>query len=237
MQTLGSRARVALVSTMVVAWAFLAYACTSEDENPGSTRKVDAGGEGGIVDPLSNPDAQLGAPICQKYGNYDNVKVIAAAIMDRAAADCRIGNPISTLSAEKKAHFTECFEIQLGGAFQCPGISYVSGTTKDSAGNKCRSMTDAHKGMNLRKADFDAFVEVVAAELGAKGLSQDDIRALAPVFEGTRTGVTQNNTQPDKNTYCTCPNGQYMGKSCTVEAGIIDAGADTADASDGGDSG
>ncbi len=236
MQTLGSRARVALLSSMVVAWAFLAYACTSTDENPGSTRNRDGGGEGGNVDPLNNPDAQLGAPICAKYGDFANVKLIAAAITARVSADCRIGAPIANLDAKGKQHFAECFEIQLGGAFQCPGVSYISNTTKDSQGNPCRDMTNAHKGMNLRKADFDAFVEDVAAELGAKGLSQDDIRSLAPVFEGTRTSVTQTNTQPDKNTFCTCANAEYMGKSCVVEAGIIDAGSDS-DAKDSGDSG
>ena len=239
MQTLGTRARVAVVSSMVVAWAFLAYACSPTDENPGATRVFADSGEGGTVDPKNDPDAQLGAPICGKYGDYANVKVIAAALTARASADCRIGTPLSNLDAPSKQHLAECFEIQLGGAFQCPGISYISGTTKDSKGNQCRSMTDAHKGLNLRKADFDAFVEDVAAELAAKGLSTADIRALAPVFEGTRTGITQANTQPDKNTFCACPNGEYMGKSCVVEAGIIDAGPDVSDTGvkDSGDSG
>ncbi len=239
MQNLGGRTRIAVVSSMLVAWAALAYACSTEDENPGTTRTRDGGGgEGGNIDPQNNPDAQLGAPICGKYGGYENVKAIAASIMARAAADCRIGSPITALKPEQTQHLVECFQIQMGGAFQCPGVSYVTNTTKDSAGNKCRDMTNAHKGMNLRNADFNAFVEVVSAELADKGLSQDDIRAIAPVFEGTRTGVVQTNNQSDRNTYCACENGEYMGKPCTVDAGIIDTGLiDAAEAGDAGDSG
>jgi len=226
---------------MVVAWAALAYACAVEDENPGSARKGDAGTNAdGTVDPLNNPDAQLGAPICGKYGGYENVKSISAAIIARVSADCRIGSPIAKLDPEGTAHFAECFQIQLGGAFQCPGVSYVSGTTKDSKGKACRDMTNAHKGLNLRNADFNAFVEDVSAELTAKGLTPDDIRAIAPVFEGTRTGVVQTNNQPDRNTFCTCADGQYMGKACLPEAGVVDTGVvdtgvvDAADAADSG---
>ena len=239
MQNLRSRVRMGVVSSMVVAWAALAYACSVEDENPGTTRKVDAGGgtEGGI-DPKNNPDAQLGAPICGKYGGYDNVKSISAAIIARVAADCRIGSPIATLNAEDTQHFAECFQIQIGGAFQCPGITYIAGTTKDSKGQNCRDMSRAHQGLNLRNADFNAFVEDVSAELTAKGLTPDDIRAIAPVFEGTRTGVVQTNNQPDRNTHCSCAGGLYMGKACLPEAGIIidagiDTGTDAADAADG----
>jgi hypothetical protein len=236
MQNLGGRARVAVVSSMVVVWAFLAYACSVEDENPGSTRDRGVGADGGsTVDPQGTPDAQIGAPICGKYGGYDNVKTIAAGIVARVANDCRISAPIANLDANGTQHFAECFEIQIGGAFQCPGISYVANTTKDSKGQKCRDMSSAHKGLNLRSADFNAFVEDVAAELAAKGVTQDDIRAIAPVFEGTRTGVVQTNNQPDKNTFCTCADGQYMGKSCVVEAGIVDAGTDATDAADAAD--
>ncbi len=238
MDSLRGRARIAVASTMVVGWAFLAYACSVEDENPGAVRNRDAGSETGTgVDPQGQ-DAQLGAPICGKYGGYDNVKVITAAIMDRVSNDCRISAPIANLSAEKKTHLAECLAIQLGGAFQCPGISYVANTTVDSKGTKCRDMTAAHKGLNLRTADFNAFVENVAAELGAKGISQDDVRAVAPVFEGTRNLVVQTNNQPDKNTHCTCENGEYMGKACTVDAGVIvDAGNNDTGIADAADSG
>jgi hypothetical protein len=238
MQNLRGRARIAIVSSMLCGWAFLAYACSAPDENPGSPRKVgtDSGSEGS-VDPQGTGDASLGAPICGKYGGYENVKTITNAIITRVAADCRISSPIATLNADQSQHLAECLQIQIGGAFQCPGISYIANTTKDSKGNKCRDMTSAHKGLNLRNADFNAFVEDVSAELAAKGVSPDDIRAIAPVFEGTRTGVVQTNSQPDRNTHCTCADGLYMGKPCLPEAGILEAGTDAADAADAADGG
>ena len=222
---------------MVVGWAFLAYACSSEDENPATTRnRVDAG-DGGSVDPLGNEGGALGAAICADYGGYENVKTIAAAVLTKVSADCRISAPIAALDGDSALHLKECFEIQLGSAFQCPGISYVSNVTKDSKGNKCRDMTQAHKGMNLRKADFDAFRDDLAASLTESNLKVDDVRSIAAFIEGTRNLVTQSNTQPDKNTFCTCPDGEFMGKSCVVEAGPIDAGTDASDAADAGDSG
>ncbi len=234
MQTLGSRVRVVLVSSMVVGWAFLAYACTSEDENPATTRnRIDAG-EGGTVDPTNTPDGSLGAPICGDYGGYEKVKVIAGAILTKVSADCRISAPIASLSAESAKHLSECFAIQLGSAFQCPGVTYVAGTTKDSAGKSCRDMTSAHKGLNLRKADFDAFRDDLAASLTENKLTPDHVRSIAAFVEGTRNLVTQNNG--DRNASCSCPNGEYMGKSCVPEAGILDAGTDS-DAADSGDSG
>lgn len=237
MQTLGSRARVVIVSSMVVGWAFLAYACSSDDENPATTRnRIDAG-EAGSVDPLGNEGGALGAAICADYGGYENVKTIAGAVLTKVSGDCRISAPIAALNGDSALHLKECFEIQLGSAFQCPGISYVSNVTKDSKGNKCRDMTEAHKGMNLRKADFDAFRDDLAASLTESKLKTDDVRSIAAFIEGTRNLVTQSNTQPDKNTFCTCPNGQFMGKSCVVEGGLIDAGTDASDAADAGDSG
>ena len=237
MQNLGARARVAVVSSMVVVWAFLAYACTSEDENPGSTRTRDGGSDTGTgVDPQNNPDAQLGAPICGKYGGYDNVKTIAAGAIARVAGDCRISAPIANLDADHTRHLAECFEIQLGSFFQCPGVSYVSNTTKDSKGQSCRDMAKAHQGLNLRKADFDAFRDDVAAELTAKGLTSDDVSAIARAFEGARALVVQTNSQPNTNTFCGC-NDPAKCTSPDAGADAADTGTDASDASDGADSG
>jgi len=239
MQNLGSRARIAVVSSMVVVWAFLAYACTTEDENPGSTRTPGVGAEGGTgVDPQGNGDASLGAPICAKYGGYAAVQGIAAGAIARVATDCRISAPIAGLDPDQTQHLAECFQIQLGSFFQCDGVSYVSNKTKDSKGNECRDMTRAHQGLNLRKADFDAFRDDVSAELTAKGLTPDDVTAIARAFEGTRTLIVQTNSQPDRNTFCQCndtmkcspPDGGQM------DTGVVDTGVDSGvvDAAEGG---
>lgn len=234
MQNLGSRARVAVVSSMVVVWGLLGYACSSEDENPGSTRNRDTGADTGTgVDPQNTPDAALGAPICGKYGGYENVKAIAAGAVGRIATDCRISAPIANLNADNTRHLAECFEIQLGSFFQCPGVSYVSNTTKDSKGAACRDMAKAHQGLNLRKADFDAFRDDVAAELTAKGLTAEDVGAIARAFEGTRALVVQTNNQPNANTFCGCNDPM---KCTSPDAGVLDASDGATDASDAADS-
>jgi hypothetical protein len=222
----------------VLAWSLLAYACSVEDENPGSTRPRGAEAGPGIEPGSSSGDTPPGAPLCGKYGGYTEVKKIAAEIVTHVAQDCRISAPIANLQPGRETqHFNECFEIFIGSTFQCPEAVYVANQTRDSAGERCRSMTQAHQGYNLRTADFNAFVGAIGAGLRAKNVSEEDIRLLAPSFEGTRTGVVQTNNQPTKNTHCTCPGGLYMGQSCTV---IVDAGIDVNDSGnpqDSGDSG
>jgi hypothetical protein len=226
---------MAVVTSMLCIWGAFTYACTVEDENPGNPRKRDSGVEEGSTNPNDLPDAQLGAAICGKYGGYENVKAIAAAIIAHAANDCRISEPFARANADDTAHLAGCFEIMVGGAFQCPGVSYVANTTTLPDGHKCRDMTRAHQGMQLRQADFLAFREAIAAELQTAGLTADEVRAIVAVFNGSQAGVVQQNNQPTRNTYCACPDGLYMGNACVPEGGIIDAGNgnDAADAADG----
>lgn len=233
--------RLFFVTAGLAAWTVLTYACSVEDENPatGRARGGDASAEGSTgTGPLPG-EGTGGVPVCAKYGGVTGAKKIAASIVADVANDCRINGPFAAMDAEDTRHFAECFEILIGGAFLCPGVSYQGGTTKDSKGQICRSMTEAHKGLNLRKADFDAFSEVIVATLTKEGVTPDDVRALAPAIEGYRTGVVQTNNQPDRNTFCACPNGLYKDKPCLP---IIDAGVDARDAApdaarDAGDGG
>lgn len=221
--------RLVLVTSAVAAWAGLVYACNVEDENPATTRTRggDASSEGSTSTDPDSGEGKGGIAVCDKYGGVTGAKRIAASIVAEVAKDCRVGAPIAGMDAESTRHFSECFEILIGGAFLCPGVAYEGGKTKDSKGQVCRTMLEAHKGLNLRKADFDAFSEVIAGTLAREGVTPDDIRALAPAIEGYRSGVVQTNNQPDRNTYCSCPNGTYKDKPCTV---IVDAGVYDADA-------
>jgi hypothetical protein len=238
MRTLSTRGKLAVLSTVIALWGTFTYACSVEDENPATEprSKVDSGGEGS-VNP-NNVDAQANPKICGKYGGFEKVKTIAAAIVARVAQDCRINVPFANLNPARTQHLAECFEKQLGGFFGCDGVIYESGKTLDHPGGQaCRSMTQAHQGMNLRKADFDAFRGDVEAELTAQGLTPDDVRSIAAAFEGTRASVVQTNNQPAANTFCDCAAG--ANPTCTKP--IVDAGTDVNDAAsdvtDGGDSG
>jgi hypothetical protein len=224
MSTLGVRGKFVVLSCTVAAFGLFTYACSVEDENPPSTRT--RGADASPTPTGENPgETPVGAPLCAKYGGYAGVKAIATGITQRVTQDCRISAPLARLSPDDRRHFDECFEIFVGSTFQCPESVYVANQTQDSRGDRCRSMGQAHQGLNLRRADFEAFVSEINAGLEAGGVSLEDRGLLAPSWEGTRTGIVQQNNQSTRNTHCTCAGGTYPpgggGAPCTV---IVDAG-------------
>jgi hypothetical protein len=228
MMTLAARTRVTVLTVLLGAWATLGYACNTDDENPATSRNRDAGTSADTGTGTDQDGAvATGAPICDKYGGYDQVKTLAQNILTRAEGDCRISGGFANLNGNTQ-HLTECFQIQLGTGFQCAGISYVANTTTDSKGQKCRDMSRAHQGLHLRKADFLAFQDDVIAELTAKGLTQDELKSMAAFFVGYQSQVVQEASQPNANTYC-----PYDGTCATCSP--PDGGTDASDASDASD--
>ena len=228
MRILPKRSHV-LASLLVGTWAVLGYACTVEDENPAPNRArpttdTDGGGsEGGVNPNNTNPTGTL----CGKVGGYDKVKEIAGGVMTRIDNDCRVSGSFARLSLEQCQHVNECFEIQMGSFFQCPGITYTGAKANDQ--RPCKSMQQAHQNLKLRDADFSVFVNVhVTTELKDRGLSDDEIRQILPGFIGVKAQVVNNGLQPDRHSFCECPNGEFNGKKCTPDApeGGIDAGND-----------
>jgi len=220
------------LGAVLTVWGVVA-ACSGGDENP-ATARPDSGVGGGNTDAVATGTGtgpMPGAPICGKYGNAAGVATIADNILTAAKADCRISSGFAVGDSQ---HLKECFEIQMQAFFQCDGVTYVAGTTKDSKGNNCRSMTDAHRNLNLRKADFIAFQQIALGELAKANLSTDDQTAINSAILGTQTGVVQTNQQPTQYEYCSCPNGLYNDASCTV---YIDGGLDASDSGTTTDSG
>lgn len=218
----------------------MTYACSVEDENPATTRTRGADASTGAD--AENPDETTqGLPLCAKYGGYAGVQSIATAIATRVTQDCRISAPLARLSADARRHFDECFAIYVGSTFQCAESVYKANETVDSQNRRCRSMSQAHQGLNLRRADFEAFVAAINGGLEASGVSLEDRTALAPSWEGTRLLIVQQQSQSTRNTHCTCAGGTYPpgggGTPCTV---VVDAGqeagndAGAQDASDDG---
>ncbi len=223
------------LGAVLTVWGVVA-ACSGSDENP-ATARPDSGGGGGNTDAVAtgtSTSPMPGAPICGKYGGAAGVASIAAGILTAAKADCRISGGFTMLDAQASQHMNECFVIQMQSFFQCDGVTYVAGTTKDSKGNSCRSMTDAHRNLNLRKADFIAFQQIALSELAKANLSTDDQTSINSAILGQQGGVVQTNQQPTQYEYCACPNGLYNDASCTV---YYDAGPDASDASTPKDSG
>lgn len=231
MRTLPKPSRV-IASLLVVTWGVLGYACTVDDENPAPNRarpstETDGGGEGGVNPTNTNPTGSL----CVKYGGYDKVREMAAGIMSRVDNDCRLSGSFGRLSLEARQHVNECFEIQVGSFFQCPGITYTGSKAND--GRPCKTMQQAHQGLKLRKADFTAFVEThVVAEFKARGMSDAEIVQVRSGFLGAESAVVTETNQPTRHSYCECANGEFEGKKCTPD--LPEAGNDAGNDAGGG---
>jgi hypothetical protein len=223
------RAGWAIVLGAAVAATGLMMACSSSDDTvagkvnptgPGSDQDATTSG-----DANSQPDTLLppGAPLCNKYPNGPAlVAKITSDLLNSLNADCRV-SAYFVAPKSGAAHLSQCLQSQIATFFQCPGATY----TTDQAGKACRTMGDAHRNMNLRSADFDAFISNLIVVLKANGISNDDITAVLPVFTGTKVAIVANPKGPG-NSECTCPNditpdGGYCG---------LDAGVDASDASD-----
>lgn len=226
-------ARWAIVLGAALGGIGLMVACTGGDDtvagktNPNNPQE---GQDATTADgPADLPDTLLppGAPLCTKYPNGTAlVAKITSDLVNSVGADCRISAHFvsPTLGA---AHLSQCLQTQIGAYFQCPGVTYDG--SKDSAGKTCRSMADAHKNMNLRTADFDAFIADLVAVFKANGISNDDISLVLPTFTGTKSSIVLNQ-KGIGNSMCTCANNIGPdGKYCGTDAGT--------DASDGGDGG
>jgi hypothetical protein len=219
-----------------ITWAFGSVAGCSGDDNGVNNNQfvrdsgVDATAMGDSPSAADGPAILL---ICQTYGGYGNVSQYAAHILTSVTADCRIGPYFTALDSMSSAHLSECFQKQLGVYFGCPGVAY----DKDSAGQQCRSMSDAHNNLNLRKADFDAFIEDMVASLLADNVSKSDVQQLIyGTFNGFEAAIVQDNQKG--NAMCGCPGGLYDGGLCYyVPEGGIDSGMDGGMMEGGGDSG
>lgn len=129
--------------------------------------------------------------------------------------DCRIG---PTLQVDGELG-TPCWSLFVQSVFQCSGATFALGKTKVND-KTCNSYIP---GIQLSNADFNAFSEDIKAALVANNVSDADIKALAPAFEGTRLKLVGGDVPGNKYTEC-APNCQKGGDACLRDAGINDAG-------------
>jgi hypothetical protein len=209
-----------------VTWAFGSMvACTGDDNGANPNQYVrDSGMDSTATgDSASPPDGPQILAICATYGGVGNVAQYASHIMTAVKADCRIGSYFSALNAMDSAHLSECFTKQLELYFGCQGVAY----DKDSAGNQCRNMSDAHNNLGLRKLDFDAFIEDMITSLEADQVMKSDVQQLIyGTFNGFEAAIVQDNQKG--NAMCGCPGGLYDGGLCYY---VPEGGTDAMDES------
>jgi hypothetical protein len=232
-----NRSRLIVLSSVALVLAAVGFACSSEEENPATQRNrgtssSSGGTSSGAATSGGTSGAPAGAPLCGKYGGVDNVKSIASQIVATAKTDCRISPRITAASADLEN--LECWSIFVQGSFLCPGVSFTAGTTKRANGETCNSR---FPGLDLTKADFDQFMLDIRDALKAKTLTDDDVRAILPAFEGARqdlTGGSQENLYSQCAATCQVPDAQKCIRPILDAGndGPRDAGVDARDAAD-----
>lgn len=230
MRTLSARARVIVLGSLVAAWTVLA-ACTVEEENPATTRNRGTGttldGSATGADGSSTTNPNNNGPLCGKYGGPTGVQSIAQTIVANSKSDCRISPTVVQAEQQRAINFTDCWTTFVQGNFGCPGISFSLGTTKDSKGEACNSQMP---GVKFSELDFATFMDDVATTLEAKGVSADDVRLLAPAFNGASLKLI---VDPSETKHRQCaPNCSQGGQACIRP--ILDAGPDVITPQDSG---
>jgi hypothetical protein len=151
--------------------------------------------------------------------------------MSLASVDCRISPTVANAlgTGDQAAHFTDCFNAFLEGGFQCPGVTFQQGVTKDTKGRTCES---AWPGLKMSEMDWKAWGDFNAdpnsaakAAMLIYSASADDLVAVATMFQGKKAGVVNGQLEADKYSNC-APSCTSGGEACIK---IIDGGSDAKD--------
>jgi hypothetical protein len=203
------RSMITAIAVLSAVVGLQACSDDSSDEGSGGTGTGASGGTGGSSTGGTGGSGTGGtggsgtggtggssATLCEKYGGPTTIDgAIRTKVIPEIAGDCRINTFFTTLTAEALAHVTDCLSIQAQELFQCEGVTYAG--SEDSQGVACRSMIEAHEGLGISQADFDALIEDVAAGLAAAGVEDADIAAAAPALIGMQdTIVESESTEP-----------------------------------------
>lgn len=217
MRNVLNRARTLIVTSLVGAWAVFTYACTGGIENP---QLVLDNTSGNSVDPNN---VAINPEICAQLGGYVNVQHLADAVFATATQDCRLTPTIT--QAERfgnDVHLYECFEQFVGSVLQCPDVSFTEGTTKDSKGDVCDSITPGLKLSAMDWQSFGAFgadsstMSAAESVFRGRGLKGNDIAFIANAFAGKQESVANDEIRSDKYTRCSPSCG---GDACDPDAG------------------
>ncbi len=70
-------------------------------------------------------------------------------------------------------------------------VAFVSSATKGPINYTGKDMKDAHKGMKITDAQFDACAADLKAALEKNGVKADDVKAVMAAVEGTRKDIVE----------------------------------------------
>ncbi len=168
-----------------------------------------------VKDASASGDASVSTDgICTRAGGKSALQKIADDTVAAVAADCRISLPFTRLNVEQVAHVRDCLGNQLADVTKCEGAPAYAGS-KDSKGQVCRNMLQAHQRISISLADFDAFMTDMVGVLNKNGIEGKDVDALVGALRREQTNIARS----QKTTFT---------RQCDEPEPVIDAGVDAA---------
>jgi len=145
------------------------------------------------VDAADAAATPSGPSLCDEYGGPGVVAtVVKDLVIPEIAGDCRVNQYFLALPPEALGHVVACLTIQVQELFGCAGVRYVGST--DERGRACRSMAEAHAGLQLSKGDFDALIDDVVVAMTKAGIAEDHIALAAPALLGMEGAIVSQPT-------------------------------------------
>jgi truncated hemoglobin YjbI len=137
-------------------------------------------------------DSTNDADIYQRVGRKPAIQAVVADFHGRVMQDTRIVSFFDGVNTDRLA---TCLVRQVCQATGGP-CKYGEEIPNAEPGvvSACRSMKEAHAGLNIAKTDFDILVEHLVAAIDAAGVSMEDRDAIVGVLAPMCTDVVENGT-------------------------------------------
>lgn len=116
---------------------------------------------------------QQPTPLFNRLGGMQGIRQVVDLFYDKVLADDRINHFFTNVDMERQRRHQAAF------------VAFAVGGPKYSG----RSMEQAHEGMNLQPAHFDAVVEDLVAALEESGVEKQDVATVVQTVGTLRDSI------------------------------------------------
>jgi hemoglobin len=132
-----------------------------------------------IVEPKKPPEPPSAKTLWDRLGGEAGVKKVVDDFVGAAAADPKVNfdrnGKVKVDVPKLKKSLVDFFSAATGGPFKYTG----------------KSMKDAHKGMGITEAEFNATAGHLKASLEKNGVKPDDVKAVMDAVGGTKADIVE----------------------------------------------
>jgi hemoglobin len=136
------------------------------------------------IAPPAPPTPPPPPPLYERLGGKDGVAGILESFLGNVQADKRVNKLFAKTTGPRLEHFTQMFADQIcelsGGGCQYTG----------------RSMADAHAGMKITDAQFDAIVQDLSLAMDEKQVSKDNQKELLEKLAALHDDIVAGKKKP-----------------------------------------